>query len=68
MRVMVFVKATEDSEKGLFPTAEMSAKPAAALVKKKAGGLASSGLRHALQRTSVRSGSARRASSCARDR
>jgi hypothetical protein len=23
MRVMVFVKATEDSEKGLFPTAEM---------------------------------------------
>jgi hypothetical protein len=25
MRVMVFVKATEDSEKGLFPTAEMSA-------------------------------------------
>lgn len=25
MRVMVFVKATEDSEKGLFPTAEMGA-------------------------------------------
>ena len=25
MRVMVFVKATEESEKGLFPTAEMGA-------------------------------------------